>query len=159
MPNPLQSGALLARLYGESHHAILGYSACKGIRSYSSCLDFRLLAGLQKIHSSPQSHQSAAMQYSHSIAHQLDLRQQVRTEKDGFSFFPSLQEKLANCDSGQRVQGRSWFVQNKQVRIIYQSLCQANALQHASRKLTHIASGLVLQSHSLQGFARTFREI
>src|SRR5207237_7814798 len=81
------------------------------------------------------------------------------TQKDCFTNLPSLQKKLANCTSSQWIQGRCGFVQNKQVRIIYQRLRQTDALQHATRKLTHISAGLVLQSHSFQDFARALFQI
>ena len=69
-----------------------------------------MLARLQEIHSSVQSHQSAAMQHGHAIAHQLDFRKQMGTQKDCFAIFPSLQKKLTNCDSGQRIQSTVAFI-------------------------------------------------
>src|SRR5664279_2097105 len=76
------------------------------------------------------------------MADQLDLRQQVRTQEDGFASAVGFQQKLSHRDPRQRIERRSRLVKNQQLGIVDQRLGQSDALLHAARELAHVAPGL-----------------
>src|SRR5664280_2935040 len=79
------------------------------------------------------------------MADQLDLRQQVRTQEDGFASAVGFQQKLSHRDPRQRIERRSRLVKNQQLGIVDERLGQSDALLHAARELAHVAPGRQLK--------------
>ena len=86
-------------------------------------------------------HQSSLVQDADAMADQFDLRQQMRTEKDGFAGAIGFQQQLAHRDPRQRIERRSWLVEDQQLGIVDQRLRQTDALLHSAGELGHIAAG------------------
>src|SRR5580704_4415810 len=74
----------------------------------------------------------------------------MRTQKDGFSRSPRLQQQFTDRDSSEWIQRGCRLIQNQQFGIINQCLGEADALQHAAGKLAHVAFGVISQPDHLE---------
>src|ERR1019366_9496044 len=87
-------------------------------------------------------YQPPIVQDADTMADQLDLGQQMRTQEDGLAGAVGFQQKLSHRNPRQRIERRSWLVENQQLGIVDERLGQSDALPHAAGELAHVAPGL-----------------
>jgi len=83
----------------------------------------------------------------------------MRTEEHSLARVTCAQQDFTDAHASQRVERRSWFVEDQQFGIIDKRLRQSYALEHAARKLAGVAIGNVSNFKFLQHLHGTLAKL
>src|SRR5262245_37539087 len=92
-------------------------------------------------------HHLAVLDKSDAVAGHFDLAKQVRVQQDGGPAIALGFNNVANQAAADRIEARSWLVEEDQVGFIQEGLCETDALQHALGKIAQTLVAMRREPH------------
>src|SRR5260370_8600925 len=82
--------------------------------------------------------QTSAFQNRHAVAELFDIRENVRTHEDSFSFGAERGNQVAHLATADWIESTHWFIEEHNIRIIDEGLSQTDPLHHAFLELAEL---------------------